>query len=81
MPLNCSQTTHRKVELQRSFKLLYEYEIKRLRPLMVSDHPGIVDDVKKTVADLNECGSDGWELVSVVPAGEEWLAFLKRPVR
>ena len=81
MPLSCPQTTHRKVELQRSFKLLYEYEIKRLRPLMVSDHSGINNDIKQTIYDLNKLGQDGWELVSVVPAGAESLAFLKRPVR
>ena len=61
----------------------YEYEIKKLRILSISedDPDGGENDIKQTVADLNKWARDDWELVSVVPAGAEWLAFLKRPVR
>lgn len=61
----------------------YEYEIKKLRILSISedDPDGGENDIKQTVADLNKWARDDWELVSVAPAGAEWLAFLKRPVR
>lgn len=63
--------------------MLYEYKIKKLRILSISedDPDGGENNIKQTVADLNKWARDDWELVSVVPAGAEWLAFLKRPVR
>lgn len=65
--------------------MLYEYKVERLRALTISssfdNHEGEVNDIEQTVADLNKWARDDWELVSVVPAGAEWLAFLKRPVR
>ena len=61
----------------------YEYMIKRLRPLTISedDPDGGENNLNQTVADLNKWACDDWELVSVVPAGAEFLAFLKRPAR
>ena len=65
--------------------MLYEYRIERLRAISIAPsfegHEGEVNDIKQTVSDLNKWGQDAWELVSVAPAGAEWLAFLKRPVR
>lgn len=63
----------------------YEYKIEKLRILSISyscDNRGGEDNnIKQTTFDLNRWARDGWELVSVAPAGAEWLAFLKRPVR
>ena len=62
--------------------MLYRYRVERLRAISIS--PSFeceINDISQTVSDLNKWGSDGWELVSVVPAGTEWLAFLKKPVR
>ena len=63
----------------------YEYKIKRLRTLSISpsfaNYKSEVADINRTVADLNKWALDDWELVSVVPAGAEFLAFLKRPAR
>ncbi len=36
-------------------------------------------DRDTTVCELNEYGAEGWELVSLQPAGAEWLAIFKRP--
>ncbi len=62
----------------------YEYRIERLRVISISpsmaNYESEVVDIRQTVSDLNKWARDGgWELVSVVPAGAEWLAFLKRP--
>ena len=35
-------------------------------------------DREATVGELNEYGAEEWELVSLQPAGAEWLATLKR---
>ena len=35
-------------------------------------------DRLETVGELNEYGAEEWELVSLQPAGAEWLATLKR---
>ena len=61
----------------------YEYTIKRLHPLSVADGDpcGGEDSIKQAVTNLNEWACDDWELVSVVPANAEFLAFLKRPVK
>jgi hypothetical protein len=35
-------------------------------------------DREETVGELNEYGAEEWELISLQPAGAEWLATLKR---
>lgn len=36
-------------------------------------------DRETTVNGLNDYGAEGWELVSLLPTGAEWLAIFKRP--
>ena len=35
-------------------------------------------DREEAVGELNEYGAEEWELISLQPAGAEWLATLKR---
>lgn len=41
----------------------------------ISVNPKERDDIAK----LEQMGSDGWEMVSVIPWGEIFLMFFKRP--
>ena len=61
---------------------MWEHDIYPLRNLTISHTPskGEELDRERTVNDLNEKSKQGWELVAVVPAGVEWVAFLRRPV-
>ena len=34
-------------------------------------------DRQRTVNDLNQWDEEGWELVSLVPGGAEWIAVLR----
>ena len=61
----------------------WEYLIAVTRNLAISGDPGSFGeenlDRDRTVEELNEYGAEGWELVSIQPAGAEWLATFKRP--
>lgn len=60
---------------------MWEYKIEPLRSLYseedVSTTIELIDRVR-TVNDLNQFDEEGWEFVTVVPASQEWLAFLRR---
>ncbi len=60
----------------------WEYLIAVTRNLTISGEAssfGVENlDRQETIKDLNEYGAEGWELVSLQPAGAEWLAALKR---
>ncbi len=61
----------------------WEYKIEVTRNLQSRDYGNMSSehlDRKRTENELNLFGEDGWELVSLQPAGVEWLAVLKRPV-
>ena len=61
----------------------WEYLIAVTRNLTIGGDPGSFGqenvDRQTTVGELNEYGGDEWELVSLQPAGAEWLATFKRP--
>ena len=63
--------------------MLWEYQIVVTRDLTISGDPSSFRrenrDRETTVSELNEFGTEGWELVNVFPAGAEWLAVFKRP--
>ena len=61
----------------------WEYKVEVTRNLQSRDNGNMSSeylDRKRTENELNRLGEDGWELVSLQPAGVEWLAVLKRPV-
>ena len=61
-----------------SGRTFLEYRLKALRPLEPS-LGGEQFDYRFTEQELINLSADGWEVVSIAPAGEEWVALLKRP--
>jgi len=61
----------------------WEYLIAVTRDLNIAGDPESFGqenvDRQTTIGELNEYGADEWELVSLQPAGAEWLATFKRP--
>ena len=61
----------------------WEYLIAVTRDLNIGGDPESFGqenvDRQTTIGELNEYGADVWELVSLQPAGAEWLATFKRP--
>ena len=61
----------------------WEYLIAATRDLNIAGDPESFGqenvDRRTTIGELNEYGADEWELVSLQPAGAEWLATFKRP--
>ena len=61
----------------------WEYLIAVTRNLTIGGDPESFGqenvDRQTTIGELNEYGSDEWELVGLQPAGAEWLATFKRP--
>ena len=62
----------------------WEYLIAVTRDLTIGGDPASFGeenlDRETTVSELNEYGAGQWELVSLQPAGAEWLATFKRPI-
>ena len=61
----------------------WEYLIAVTRSLTIGGDPSSFGqenaDRQTTIGELNEYGANEWELVSLQPAGAEWLATFKRP--
>ena len=62
----------------------WEYLIAVTRDLTIGGNPASFGEEnlgrETTVSELNEFGAEQWELVSLQPAGAEWLAIFKRPI-
>lgn len=58
--------------------MFLEYRLKTLRPLE-SNLGREQFDYRHTEQELINLSADGWEVVSIAPAGGEWVALLKRP--
>ena len=59
---------------------VWEYLLEPLRNLEVGKGLQASEEVDRarTGNDLNALGAEGWELVTLQPAGVEWLAVFKR---
>ena len=58
----------------------WEYALEPLPyPKVTSGAENHADYRKNTLRVLNSLGYDGWELISIHPAGDGWLGVLKRP--
>ena len=51
----------------------WEYRIEPIRDLTKE-----TDDRQRTAVDLNRWSAEGWDLVTLTPGVEEWIAVLRR---
>lgn len=63
--------------LERLGEILTDYELKMKKMLVKLGKQS--DDDLSAVEQLNELGSDGWELVAVIPDAGGTMAVFKRP--
>lgn len=66
--------------------MAHKHKFISLFPLHMPEDPSpqqtlrVEHDRAAAIITLDQASREGWEVVSVVPAGDDWLALLRQPV-